>query len=104
MLPKWCVMYGVALTFLMDSTMQLAFFLKQFPLNLPSHTQNSFFNITPELLKEKEKKGDLCSKKSVSKKKIKQLQRKFIWLINFQRTSDALQKCLQGIKARREVS
>lgn len=70
-------MYGVALTFLMDSTMQLAFFFLQSPLTLPSHTQNSF--LTSPLNCLKEKKGDLCSMKSVSKKKrIKQLQRKFI--------------------------
>lgn len=93
----------VALTFLMDSTTQLAFFFFAVPLTLPlSHTK-LFYNITPDFLKEK--KGDLCSMKSVSKKKKDQIIAEEIYLINkLSKDTEPLQECLPGLKARKEVS
>lgn len=81
MLPKWCVMYGVALTFLMDSTTQLAFFFffLQSPLTLPSHTQNSF--LTSPLTSWKRKKG-ICVQWNLYQKKKDQIISEEIYLIN----------------------
>ena len=72
-------MYGVALTFLMDSTMQLAFFFTVPPHPALSHTK-LLFNITPELF-EREKRRFVFNEICIKKKKDQTIAEE-IYLIN----------------------
>lgn len=73
-------MHGVTLTFLMDSTMQLAFFFFTVPPHPAlSHTKLPF-NITPELFV-REKRGFVFNEICIKKKKDQKIAEE-IYLIN----------------------
>ena len=73
-------MHGVTLTFLMDSTMQLAFFFFTVPPHPAlSHTKNPFNN-TPELFV-REKRGFVFNENCIKKKKDQKIAEE-IYLIN----------------------